>query len=192
MPQQTQNRIIAGDVAVLARRYAGALYELAEERKQLDTVATDLRTLKGLYEASPEFRAVASHPRLTRAQLADAAQKIAVAAKLNGLTANFLVLVAKNRRLGQLDAIIDAFLSQLAVRRGECTANVRAAAPLSVPQQEQLAVKLREIAGGKIHMVMEHDAGLLGGVVVRIGSRLIDASVRTQLARMERQLKGVA
>lgn len=192
MPQPTettQTPLIAGDAAVLARRYAGALYDLAEEQKQLDVVAGDLRALRTLNHESAEFQYVAGHPRLTRKQLVQAAQLVAKSAGLSLLTSNFLALIAQNRRLNIISAVIDAFLDQLASRRGEFTADVRSATSLSAAQQEQLAAKLRELAGGKVHISVREDASLLGGMTVKLGSRLIDASIKTKLARLERQLK---
>ncbi len=189
MSQHAPSPIIAGDAAVLARRYGGALYDLAEEQKQLDAVAADLRALRNLQDESAEFRIVANHPRLTRAQLVQAMQQVSAAAKFNNLTGKFLTLVAQNRRLPELGGMIDGFLARLAAERGEHTADVRTAKPLSAAQQEQLAAKLRELAGGKVHLSVREDASLLGGITVKLGSRLIDASVKSKLARLERQLK---
>ena len=183
------NPIIAGDAAILARRYAGALYTLAEEEKQLDAVATDLRSLKVIEQGSSEFRSIAHHPRLTRAQLIKAMEQVSKAAKFNNLTSNFLALVAQNRRLSELRPMIDVFLMELAARRGEYTADVRTARALSGVQQEQLAVKLRELAGGKVHLAISEDKSLIGGIIVKLGSHLIDASISSKLARLERQLK---
>ena len=192
MPQSsetTTKTVTAGDSAVLARRYADALYELAEEQKALDAVAADLRGMKQLLAESKEFQTIAAHPRLTRAQLVKAVQQIAASAKFGGLTANFLALVARNRRLNELNAIIESFLAEFAARRGEFTADVRSAKPLTPAQMEQIAASLREMAGGKVHIAMKEDASLLGGLVVKMGSRVIDASVKSRLARLERQLK---
>jgi F-type H+-transporting ATPase subunit delta len=155
----------------------------------LDAVAADLRLLQGLQNSSPEFCYVARQPRLSRAQLLKAMQAVAASARLNGLTANFLFVLAQNRRLGQLSAVVDAFLDELATRRGEFTADVRSARPLSSAQQEQLAAHLCQMAGGKVHLILREDATLLGGLVVKLGSRLIDASVKSKLARLERELK---
>jgi len=191
-PGGSENRIAAvasGDGFILAQRYAGALYGLADEQKQLDAVAADLRLLQGLQNSSPEFRYIARQPRLSRAQLLKAMQALAASARLNGLTANFLFVLAQNRRLGQLSAIVDAFLDELATRRGEFTADVRSARPLSSAQQEQLTAHLCQMAGGKVHLILREDATLLGGLVVKLGSRLIDASVKSKLARLERELK---
>ncbi len=193
MPQAAQEpneqNIVAGDTAVLARRYAKALYELAEEQKQMDAVAADLRMLRSLQHDSAEFRYVAFQPRLTRAQLVKAMQQVTATANLNKLTGNFLSLVAQNRRLSNLAAIIEAFLAELAARRGEYSADVCSAQALTPAQEEQLAVKLRELAGGKVHLSVRQDKSLIGGLTVKLGSRLIDASVKTKLQRLERQLK---
>ncbi len=189
MSEANAPRIIANDAAILARRYANALYELAEEQKQLDTVAADLRGLKGLLHDSLEFQQVVDHPRLSRVQLLAAMKQVAVSAKLNNLTGNFLALLAQNRRLAYLDVIVDAFMAHLAVRRGEYTAEIRAAKALTQKQQDQLATQLQQLAGGKIHMIIKEDASLLGGLIVKLGSRLIDASLKGKLARFERALK---
>jgi F-type H+-transporting ATPase subunit delta len=174
---------------VIARRYAGALYELAHEQKQLDAVAADLHALKGLYSESADFRNFATNPNFTRAELVKAARQIAEKSGFSSLTANFLALAAQNRRLPQLIGICDAFLAELAARRGEFTAEVRTAQTLTPQQQEQLAAQLHNLAGGKVHMIVAEDKSLLGGLVVKIGSRLIDVSIKSKLARLERQLK---
>jgi len=186
-PQDDQ-RLISGDAAVLARRYGGALYELADEQKQMDEVAAELRGLRSLVRDSAEFRYISTQPRLTRPQLITAVQAVAASAGLSKLTTNFLSMVAKNRRLNILSGVIDAFLGELAERRGEFTADVHTARALTSAQEEQLASKLREIAGGKVHLTVKEDKGLIGGITVKLGSRLIDASIKTKLQRLERQL----
>lgn len=185
MPQASTT----GESAVLARRYASAFYQLAEEQKALDAAAADLRLLKSIAQENNEFHHIAFNPRLTRAQLVKAAQKITATAKLNPLTGNFLGLIAQKRRLKLLGAMIDSFLNELAMRRGEFTAEVRAAHKLTPAQQEELASQLRALAGGKVHLIVNEDKSLLGGLTVKMGSRLIDASVKSKLARLERQLK---
>ncbi len=186
---ETTSLTIAGDAAVLARRYAKALYELAEEQSALDEVAAELRLLKTLGQTSAEFKQIMKHPRLTRAELVKVVRKITETGKLNVLTGNFLALVAQNRRLVHLSAMVDAFLAELAQRRNEFTAEVRTTQMLSEAQHEQLTAQLRQLAGGKVHLIVEEDTSLLGGLVVKLGSRLIDASVKSKLARLERQLK---
>jgi F-type H+-transporting ATPase subunit delta len=180
---------VAGDAAILGRRYGGALFELAEEQKQLDAVAGDVGVLRELAHEGKEFRILAIDFNIERADLVKAMQAFAKAAKLHTLTGNFLALVAQNRRLAQLGAMCNAFLAELAEKRGEFSAEVRAAQPLSDNQKQQLAAQLQLLTGSKVHMSVKEDKGLIGGLVVKIGSKLIDASVKSKLARLERQLK---
>lgn len=187
-----QRPLVSGDTAVLARRYANALYELAEGEKTLDTIAMDLRALRQFADNNNEFYVMSNHPRLTRKQMVAVTKTLAETLKLSPLTGKFLVLVAHNRRLSILPAIIDAFLAELAKKRGEFTASVCSASPLTPQQSETLMTRLAAMAGGKVHMDVREDRSLIGGLTVQIGSRLIDASIRNRLQRLERQLKSKA
>src|ERR1700723_2833843 len=131
---------------MLARRYAGALFELADEQGHLDVIAADLRLLKILTSESAEFRQLTSHPRLKRADLIDAMEHVAKTGKLHSLTANFLKLVAQGRRLNHLGAMADAFLKRLADQRGELTADVQVAHALTEAQREKLSAQLKQLA----------------------------------------------
>lgn len=182
-------QIIAGEAAVIARRYAKALYLLAAEKKQIEAIAADLRAIKTILRDSADFRRITKHQRITRAQLVKAMQGVTAAAGLSDLTGNFLARLAKNRRLAHLDDIIGAFLADLIARRGEHIAEVHTAKPLSPAQAETLTKQLEKLTGGKVHTVMREDAGLLGGVTVKVGSRQLDASLKGKLMRLERQLK---
>ncbi len=184
-----KTKIVSGDAATLGRRYAGALYELAGEQHQIDTVTTDLRMVRVLLQDSAEFQMIAAHPRLNRKQLVQAMQAVSATANFNKLTANFLALVAQNRRLNVLDAVIESYLSLLAAERGEHTADVNSTHALTPAQQELLSAKLRDIVGGKVFLSLREDKSLLGGFTVKLGSRFIDASIKTKLDRLERQLK---
>lgn len=188
----SQRSLISGDTAVLGRRYTDALYELAEEQKILDAVATDLRNLLVVSDSNPDFIAIVNHPRLTRKQLVKVSETLAETLKLNKLTGKFLALVAEQRRLPILSAIITTFLAKLAAQRGEFTASVRSASALTPQQTEQLSARLAAMAGGKVHMDVREDKSLIGGLTVQLGSRLIDASIRSKLQRLERKLKSEA
>lgn len=192
MSQSTERSLVSGESAVLARRYAGAFYALAEDEKQLDAVAADLRALLPIADSNAEFISLANHPRLTRKQLVQASETLTRTLNLTTLTGKFLALVAQHRRLSILSAIIDAFLAQLAARKGEFTASVRSASALSPQQTEQLSVRLAAMAGGKVYLDIREDKSLIGGLTVRLGSRLIDASIKSKLQRLERQLKSEA
>ena len=107
------------------------------------------------------------------------------------LTRNFVGLVARNRRLFVLPEMIDAYLATLAARRGEVTADVTAAAKLSEGQMTALAEALRKVVGAKVSIDLSVDPALIGGLVVKVGSRLFDSSLRTKLQKLELAMKGV-
>jgi F-type H+-transporting ATPase subunit delta len=175
----------------LAERYATALYALADENKALDAVASDLTGLRSLIDESPDLRRLIRSPVLARAQQAKAIAALAERAGLTLMTRNFLGLLARNRRLFALPEMIRAFLAELARRRGEVTAEIVAAQELSAAQRESLGEQLRKSVGQKVAVDIRVDPSLVGGLVVRLGSRMVDASLRTKLHRLERAIKGV-
>ena len=187
MTENTQP--IAGDDATLMRRYVGAFYDLAEQKGAVEQVAADMRGLRRLWDESAEWRALATDPRLHHDMVIKAVAGTAAQAKLSDLTANFLRVVAQNRRLNLLPAFIDGFLAEMAARRGESDAIVHTARPLSAAQMDKLNATLAQIAGGTVHMAVSEDASLLGGLTVKMGSTFIDASLKARLDRLERALK---
>jgi F-type H+-transporting ATPase subunit delta len=177
--------------AGLAARYAAALFDLADEAKQLDAVAGDLRTVKALIEESADLRRLVRSPVLSRADQARALSVILQRAGIGELVRRFIGLVAENRRLFALVDMIGAYLTELARRRGEVSAIVTAAAPLSEAQSAALAEALRRAVGGRVAVEVRTDAGLIGGLVVKLGSRMIDSSLRSKLQRLQFAMKGV-
>jgi F-type H+-transporting ATPase subunit delta len=181
----------AKGVSGLAERYAVALFDLADERKALDAVAGDLRTLRGLLRDSKDLARLIKSPVLSRDAQGKAIAAVAQAAGLLPVTRNFLGLLAQNRRLFALPDIIQRFLTRLAERRGEVTARVLAAQPLTAEQQAAVDEQLRKAVGRKVAIDVEVDPSLLGGLVIRLGSRMIDASLKSKLYRLQLQMKGV-
>jgi F-type H+-transporting ATPase subunit delta len=175
----------------LAERYALALFELADEAKALDGIAADLRGLKGLLAESADLRRLIRSPVLARAAQAKAVAALAERAGLQALTRNFLGLLARNRRLFALPEMIGRFLATLAERRGEVTAEVAAAQDLTPAQRDRLGEELRKAVGQKVTIDLSVDPTLLGGLVVRLGSRMVDASLKSKLRRLEMAMKGV-
>jgi F-type H+-transporting ATPase subunit delta len=178
--------------AGLAGRYATALYELAEEAKALDAVAHDLSRLRELIAGSDELRRLIASPLVPRAEQAKAMLGVIEAAGMNDLTRRFVGTVAANRRLHRINAIIAAFKAILAERRGEVTAEVMAARPLTPAQIEAVAAALRGAVGRKVSVDVKVDPKLLGGLKVKVGSRLVDASLAAMLQRLRRAMKGQA
>ena len=180
----------AGPVSALAGRYATALLELAEEEKALDRVAEDLEALKALIEGSPELAHLVRSPLIAREGRARAMQAVAERAGFAEMTCNFIGVVARHGRLFALQAIAERFLAVLAERRGEVTAEVTVARALDDGQLRSLETALGGIAGGKVSIDLRVDPDILGGLVVKLGSRLFDSSLGSRLRRLELSMKG--
>jgi F-type H+-transporting ATPase subunit delta len=175
----------------LAARYAAALFDLADEQKQLDSVAGDLVALRGMMAESGDLRRLVGSPVLSRGDQGRAMAALLGAAGSGDLVRRFIGLVAQNRRLFVLPAIIAAYLAQLAQRRGEITAQVTSARPLDERQRQAVAEAVQRAVGGKVAVDAKVDAGLIGGLVVKVGSRMVDSSLRSKLQRLQLTMKGV-
>ena len=174
----------------LAQRYAAALFELADERKELDQVANDLVSLRAAIQESPDLQRLLASPLLDRAEQGRALAALLDRMGLGATMRNFVAVVAHNRRLFALKAMADAFLADLAHRRGEVRAEVVSARPLSDAQHQSLLETLRRAIGGKVAIDTAVDESLIGGLVVRVGSRQIDTSLKTKLLRLQLAMKG--
>ncbi len=174
--------------AALAQRYAEALFALADEQKLLDTVAEDLRQLGAMIAESSDLRVMLRNPLLQRAAQEAAILALADAAEFSPTTRNFLGLVARKRRLFALDGMVKAFLAELARRRGETLAEVTAARPLSDAQVAAITDVLKTKLGAQVSLDVKTDPAIIGGLIVRVGSKLIDGSVRSKLDRLERAM----
>lgn len=175
----------------LAGRYAAALFELADEKKALDAVADDLKALRKLIADSDDLRRLIKSPVISRAEQGRAMKALLDAAGANDLVKRFIGLVAENRRLFALLPMIDAYLAELAKRRGEITAEVVSARPLDEASQQRLAEAIRRVAGQRVTVDLRVDPELIAGLVVKVGSRMIDSSLRTKLNRMQIAMKGI-
>jgi F-type H+-transporting ATPase subunit delta len=178
-------------MAGLAERYAAALYELADEGKALDRVADDLRQLSRLLNDSADLTRLIRSPVLGRQEQGRAMQAVLAKAGVDALTAKFIGLVAQNRRLFAIPAMIKAFLATLARRRGEIAAEVTSAQALSPTQADAVMAALRQAVGAKVSVETRVDSSLLGGMVVRVGSRMVDSSLKTKLQKLELAMKGL-
>jgi F-type H+-transporting ATPase subunit delta len=177
--------------AGLAARYAAALFDLADEAKQLDAVAADLRTLRALIAESDDLRRLVRSPVLSRAEQGKAMAAVLQQAGLGDLLRRFVALVAENRRLFALTDMIDAYLAELARRRGEMTATVTSAQALNEAQTAAVTEALKRAIGGKIAVELRTDASIIGGLVVKVGSRMVDSSLKSKLQRLQLAMKGV-
>jgi len=175
----------------IAERYATALYELAEADKQLDIVAGDLGDIKAMINGSADLRRLIRSPLIDRDKQAEAIAAVLAKSGVSDLTRRFVGVVTANRRLFALPQVIDGFLALLAARRGEVSAQVTSANKLDPRHVEALTETLRRVIGGKVSVDLKVDPNILGGLVVRVGSRMFDSSLRTKLQRMQLAMKGI-
>ena len=175
----------------LAGRYAAALFELADADKALDAVADDLAVLGRMIETSDDLRRLVRSPVISRTEQVKAMLAIAEKAGMNKLTQNFVGVIAQNRRLFVLPAIIGAYHAILASHRGEATVEVVSAKELSDTQMVALSDALKQAVGSKVTVDAKIDPGLLGGLIVKVGSRMVDSSLRTKLQQLHLAMKGV-
>ncbi|MFZ3236482.1 MAG: F0F1 ATP synthase subunit delta [Stellaceae bacterium] len=176
-------------VSALAERYATALFDIADERRAFDEVAGDLRQLRAMMAASADLMRVVRSPVLSRQDQGRAVSALARRAELSPLVRDFLAVVARNRRLFAVPAMVEAFLAMLAERRGEVTAEIVAAQPLSEAQLETLSEHLRRTVGRRVFVDARVDQRLIGGMIVKVGSRMVDASLDSKLRRLQLALK---
>ena len=174
-----------------AGRYATALFELASQEKALDQVESDLGRLGDAIAVSPDLARMISSPVASREGQAKAMEALAGKFGLGRLVQNFLGVLAKQRRLGALSAIIAEFRRQLAAHRGEETAEVTSAVALDEAQLAAVRDAVAGYAGRPVQLTAAVDPSLLGGLVVRIGSRMIDASLKTKLHNLELSMRGI-
>lgn len=179
-----------GIQASLSGRYAMALFELARDAKQIDAVSTSLANVKAALSESEDFRRLISSPLVTRDEAIKAIAATATALKTDETTTKFLGVLASNRRLGQIGAVIGAFNLLAAQHRGETTAIVTSAHPLDDDQVAALKAKLKGELERDVILDLNVDPEILGGLIVKVGSRQIDGSIRTKLNTLAKAMKG--
>jgi F-type H+-transporting ATPase subunit delta len=182
--------ISAGIQASLAGRYASALFDLASEKGCVSAVETDLENLGAALAESADLSALIKNPEVSRTDMGKAMAALGDLLKLSDLPKNFLGVLAQNRRLAELPAMIRAFAAIAAAQRGEVTAEVASAHPLTGEQVSLLQEKLKAREGLNVKIKTSVDPDLLGGLVVTIGSRRIDGSIRTRLNSLAQAMKG--
>jgi F-type H+-transporting ATPase subunit delta len=182
--------VSAGIKASLAGRYASALFDLASEAGTVTAVETDLDSLAAALRESAELSALIRNPEVSREALGRVLAGIGAHLGLTELTRNFLGVLARNRRAGELPAAIRAFHAIAAAQRGEVSAEVASAHPLTDKQLATLEQKLRAREGRTVKLKSRVDPDLLGGLVVTVGSKRIDGSIRTRLNSLAQAMKG--
>jgi F-type H+-transporting ATPase subunit delta len=174
----------------LANRYAAALFALAEERGALDAVAGDLDSIQKTMDESADLRNLLRSPVLSRAEQGRALAAILDKMNVSPIVKNLVGLMAKNRRLFVLSKTITAYRERLAKHRGEVSAEVVSAIPLKPEHLQAVRDSLKTVVGRDVALDAKVDPSLIGGLIVRVGSRMIDNSLRTKLQNLELALKG--
>ncbi|MEQ7873109.1 F0F1 ATP synthase subunit delta [Sphingomonas sp. ASV193] len=179
-----------GIQASLAGRYATALFGLARDENKIDAVSRSLDSLAAAMAESSDFNALVTSPLVSRADAAKTVRALSPSLGLDPLTANFLGVVADNGRLGELKPVIRLFRQLAAGARGETTAEVISAHALTDQQVAELKAKLKARIGRDVAIDAKVDPAILGGIVVKLGSQMIDASIRTKLNTLATAMKG--
>ena len=180
----------SGITAGLSGRYALALFEIAQRARSFDIVRQSLATLEQAMAESADLRTLTTSPLISRPNAVKAILATADDLGLDTTVRNFLGLLARNRRLASLPAIIRAYRAMAADARGETTAEVTSARALSDEQVERLKDTLKQKLRREVTLDLRVDPAILGGLVVKVGSRLIDSSIRTKLAAVGAAMKG--
>lgn len=181
----------AGPVSGVAERYASALFELSQSENKTSDVERDINSLSDMMKGSDDLMRLVRSPVFSAEDQQNAIAAIADKAGITGLVGNFVRIVASNRRLFALPDIIRSFRDKLAESRGETTADVAVAHTLSADQKKNLQDTLKGIVGKDVALDVTVDPSLLGGMIVKIGSRQIDTSIKTKLSSLKLALKEV-
>ncbi len=178
-------------ISGVAGRYARSLFELAEEERAVSSVEADLGRFEALIEGSEDLQRLIKSPVFSADEQLKALSAVLDRVNIGGLVGNFLRVVAKNRRLFAVPQMIRAFREIAAAARGEVAAEVTSAHALSPAQIKDLKATLKDVVGKDVAIKVTVDPSLLGGLVVKVGSRQIDTSLRTKLNTLKLALKEV-
>jgi F-type H+-transporting ATPase subunit delta len=185
---------VAGDdsiVAGVAGRYATALFDLAKDEGALDAIAGDLNRFDEMYSASKDLERLVRSPVFSADDQGRALAALLAKAGLTPLAVNFFKLLAANRRLFAVRDVIKGYRALLARERGEASAEVTSAHPLSDQQLTELKAALKATAGREVRIETRVDPSILGGLIVKLGSRMIDSSLKTKLTNLKFAMKEV-
>ena len=181
----------SGQISGVAERYASALFELAVSEKKIPAVEKDLKRVGALLEGSDDLMRLVKSPVFSADDQVAAIDAILTKAKITGLVGNFIRVVAGNRRLFAVPDMLIAFRQKLAEHRGEVSGQITVAQKLTADQTKQLKTTLKCVVGKDVALDVTVDPSLLGGMIVKIGSRQIDTSIKTKLSSLKFALKEV-
>lgn len=178
-------------VSGVAERYASSLFDLALEAGSADSVGAELDRVQAMIDESSDLKRLIASPVFSAEEQTRAIAAVAGKAGIAGLVGNFLQVVASNRRLFAIPGMIKAYRAIAARHRGEINAEVTSAHALSAAQETELKAALKGVTGKDVAVSVTVDPSILGGLIVKVGSRQIDTSLRTKLSTLKLALKEV-
>jgi F-type H+-transporting ATPase subunit delta len=173
-------------------RYASALFELASETKAAESVGHQIASVGAAIDASDDLKRLVLSPVFSSDQQIAALTGVAAELGVGGITLNFLKLLAKNRRLAALPDVVKAYAILLATSKGEVSGEVTSAQPLNDAQLSELKAALKSSLGRDVALSTKVDSSILGGLIVKVGSRMMDNSLKTKLQNLKIAMKGTA
>jgi F-type H+-transporting ATPase subunit delta len=172
-------------------RYAGALFELAEESHAVDAIGTDLSRFQALLSESEDLRRLVRSPVFSAEDQTAALDAVCARAGISGLALNFIRLVTRNRRLFAIADMIKAYRTLVAQARGEVAAEVTSAEPLGKKHLDELKAAIKSTIGRDVDLALKVDPAIIGGLIVKVGSRMVDNSLKTKLQNLRIAMKGI-
>ncbi len=178
------------ETSTISKRYAEALFELAAERGAVDRVGKDLEQIVQMLSDSPELKHMINSPIIKKEDQINTMAELTERTGMDVLSRNFVGLISFNRRLSQLSEMIQAFQLLLAKNRGELFGEVTSSHSLEKKQIETIKSELEKVSGKKFRLKIKIDSSLIGGVLIKVGSSMIDSSIRTKLRNLSNVMKG--
>ena len=175
---------------LVSDRYASALYDLAAEKKLVDPVLEDLSNLKNMLKDNKELSLVIKSPLITSIDKLNIFESLLKKINANELTSTFLKVIEKNKRFSNLASIITQFMNINSQKRGDVLADITSADELNDEQKNNITNQLKSILGDKLSLSFDVDKNIMGGLIVKVGSKMIDTSLANKINKLKIAMKG--
>ena len=182
------SQLASGDL--VSDRYASALYDLAAEKKLVDPVLEDLSNLKNILKDNKELSLVVKSPLITSIDKLNIFESLLKKINANELTSTFLKVIEKNKRFSNLASIITQFMNINSQKRGDVLADITSADELNDDQKNNITNQLKSILGDKLSLSFDVDKNIMGGLIVKVGSKMIDTSLANKINKLRIAMKG--
>jgi F-type H+-transporting ATPase subunit delta len=189
----TENILMASQLAsgdLVSDRYASALYELAAEKKLVDSVLNDLSNLKNILKDNKELSLVVKSPLISSSDKQNIFETLLKKINSNELTNTFIKVIEKNKRFSNLASIITQFININSQKRGDVIADITSADELNDDQKNNITNQLKSILGDKLSLSFDVDKNIMGGLIVKVGSKMIDTSLANKINKLKIAMKG--